>query len=132
MAVREGAAETEGGSAAQLSVLSAAARALAEGATLSQTLEGIAAAAAEALGATVAVARVEDETACLRARAVVADSSSLAAELAASASGLALSTNPESRSPRELASRTSPFSRRRQTKHATAPDAWKATRATSV
>ena len=79
MAVREGAAETE-----RLSLLSAAARALAEGATLGQTLEGIAAAAADALNATVAVARVADEDRCLRARAVVADSTSLAAELAAS------------------------------------------------
>jgi serine phosphatase RsbU (regulator of sigma subunit) len=79
MAVREHAAET--GAA---SVLSASARALAEGTTLAETLEGIAAAAAEALGATVAVARVADEAHCLRARAVVADSTSLAAELASS------------------------------------------------
>jgi serine phosphatase RsbU (regulator of sigma subunit) len=84
MAVREGAAETEAGSAALLSALSAAARALAEGTTLAETLEGIAAAAAEAVGATVAVARVVDEDRCLRARAVVSDSTSLAAELAAS------------------------------------------------
>src|SRR6188472_731108 len=80
MAVREGAAET-----GRLSVLSGAARALAEGATLGETLQGLAGAVADALHATVAVARVADESGCLRARAVVADSTSLAAELASSA-----------------------------------------------
>src|SRR6188472_1441779 len=76
--------ETETGRSASLSALSAAARALAEGTTLAETLEGIAAAGARAVGATVAVVRVVDEARCLRARAVVASSTSLAAELAAS------------------------------------------------
>jgi serine phosphatase RsbU (regulator of sigma subunit) len=85
MVVHEGLAEAEAGRAAPLAALAAAARALAEGATLAETLEGIARAAAEALGASVAVARVVDKDLCLRARAVVADSTSLAAELAATA-----------------------------------------------
>jgi serine phosphatase RsbU (regulator of sigma subunit) len=84
MAVREGAAQTETGRAGPLSALAAAARALAEGRTLADTLDAIAGAAAQAVGATVAVVRVADEDRCLRARAVVASSTSLAAELAAS------------------------------------------------
>jgi len=81
MVVREGVAEAEIGFAASLAALAASARALAEGATLAETLEEIAAAVAEAVGATVAVTRVLDDQLCLRARAVVADSTSLAAEL---------------------------------------------------
>jgi serine phosphatase RsbU (regulator of sigma subunit) len=84
MAVREGEADTEAGRAAPLAALSAAARALAEGTTLAETLEGVARAVARALGATVAVVRVVDEDRCLRARAVVTSSTSLAAELASS------------------------------------------------
>jgi serine phosphatase RsbU (regulator of sigma subunit) len=83
MVVREGVAEAEAGRAAPLAALAASARALAEGETLAETLEGISRAAAEAVGASVVVARVLDDELCLRARAVVADSTSLAAELAA-------------------------------------------------
>src|SRR5688500_11331770 len=57
MVVHEGVAEAEAGRAAPLAALAASARALAEGTTLAETLDGIARAAAEALGASVAVAR---------------------------------------------------------------------------
>jgi serine phosphatase RsbU (regulator of sigma subunit) len=85
MVVREGVAEAEAGRAAPLAALAASARALAEGTTLAETLQAIVGAAADAVGASVAVARVLDQDLCLRARAVVADSTSQAAELAATA-----------------------------------------------
>ena len=80
----DGTAEAEADGAAPLAALAASSRALAEGTTLAETLEGIASAAADAVGAGVAVARVLDKDRRLRARAVIADSASLAAELAGS------------------------------------------------
>ena len=73
--------DAEGVRGAPLAALAASGRALAEGATLVETLERIARAAAQAAGASVAVVRVLEGGSSLRARAVVSDSAALAAEL---------------------------------------------------
>jgi serine phosphatase RsbU (regulator of sigma subunit) len=73
--------DADGGRAAPLAALAASGRALAEGSTLVEALEGVAHAAAAAAGAGVVVVRVLEDDASLRARVVVADSAALAAEL---------------------------------------------------
>jgi serine phosphatase RsbU (regulator of sigma subunit) len=73
--------EIEAARTAPLEALAASGRALAEGATLTEALEGIARAAADAVGASVVVARVLDGAGSLRARVVRADSAAIAAEL---------------------------------------------------
>src|SRR5437764_14086281 len=82
MSIDPGQTMEAAGSATALELLADALRLLAEGSSLDQALAAIADAAARAVGAEVAVVRVlEEGNGSLRARAVSASSSSVAAEL---------------------------------------------------